>query len=40
MVKAKTKTLLSFALPPPKNELLETEAYRCPECGYLELYAL
>ena len=38
--KGKPKKILSFALPTSENTSMQIVTYRCPECGYLESYAL
>jgi acetone carboxylase gamma subunit len=36
----KPKKILSFALSSADTKSMEITTYRCPECGYLESYAV
>ncbi len=38
--RGKPKKILSFALPSSDKKSMEIVTYRCPECGYLESYAI
>ncbi len=38
--RGKPKKILYFALPSADNKSIEIATFRCPECGFLESYAL